>query len=89
MEFFHRPLSELRSEYGKVKKLGGGGFGQVYLLQHWESSEHCAAKYQKLVTPHAQRLVRREVRILRKLCAEHQNHIVHYIDYFEVRKTAL
>ena len=89
MEFFHRTWPELCSEYGQVQKLGCGGFGKVYLLWHKESRKYCAAKKQKLDTPRTQQMVRREVAILRRLGAEHQNHIVHYIDYFEVRKTAL
>ena len=89
MEFLHRPLSELDSEYGMIKKLGCRAFGKVYLIRHRASSECCVAKYQKLVTTHTQRMVRREVAILRRLGAEHQNHVVHYIDYFEVRKRAL
>ena len=88
MEFFHRTWPELCSEYRQVKKLGGGGFGKVYLLRHRESSEKCAAKHQKLVTPRTQQMVRREVAILRRLGTEHQNHIVHYIDYFEVSAMA-
>ena len=36
------------------------------------------------VTPDTQRNARREAAVLRRLGAGHQNHIVHYIDYFEV-----
>ena len=85
MEFFHRPLPELRSEYWMIQKLGCGGFGKVYLIRHRASREYCAAKHQKWVTPDTQRTARREAAVLRRLGAGHQNHIVHYIDYFEVR----
>ena len=84
MEFFHRPLPELRSEYWMIQKLGCGGFGKVYLIRHRASREYCAAKHQKWVTPDTQRTARREAAVLRRLGAGHQNHIVHYIDYFEV-----
>jgi len=83
MEFFHRPLPELRSEYWMIQKLGCGGFGKVYLIRHRASREYCAAKHQKWVTPDTQRTARREAAVLRRLGAGHQNHIVHYIDYFE------
>ena len=89
MEFFHRPLPELRSEYWMIQKLGCGGFGKVYLIRHRASREYCAAKHQKWVTPDTQRTARREAAVLRRLGAGHQNHIVHYIDYFEVSSMAL
>ena len=47
MEFTHRPLPELRSEYWMIQKLGCGGFGKVYLIRHRASREYCAAKHQK------------------------------------------
>ena len=56
----------------------------MYLIRHRASREYCAAKHQKWVTPDTQRTARREAAVLRRLGAGHQNHIVHYIDYFEV-----
>ena len=43
----------------------------------------CSANLQ-WVTPDTQRYVHREAAVLRRLGTGHQNHIVNYIDYFEV-----
>ena len=39
------------------RRLGGGGFGQVYLLQRREDGRMFAAKYQKIKDRNVQRLV--------------------------------
>ncbi len=61
-----RPMSELRSDYWMIQKLGVGGFAKVYLIKHRESKNHYACKHQKWVTQDTQRNARREAGILRR-----------------------
>ena len=49
-------------DYRKVRLLGAGGFGKVYLVQHSGTSEKCAAKEQKISD-----WSRDEAKILKKL----------------------
>ena len=67
MDFYSKPLSELRNSYWMIQKLGVGGFGKVYLIRHRESREFRAAKHQKWTSNDVPKLVRREVLVLRKL----------------------
>ena len=69
-----RPLSELRSDYWMIKKLGHGGFGKVYLIRHRKTRENSAAKHHKWKSPKTKDIARREAVILKKL--EHPKYIV-------------
>ena len=61
-----RSMSELR-EYEKVRLLGAGGFGKVYLVQHSITRVKCAAKEQK-----CSKWSKEEATVLKKL----ENHEV-------------
>ena len=50
-----------------VKKLGGGSFGTVYLVQRKSSKERMAAKHQRAKNAKDMRYIRRELDILQKL----------------------
>ena len=54
-------MSELR-EYEKIRLLGAGGFGKVYLVQHSVTRIKCAAKEQK-----CSKWSREEATVLKKL----------------------
>ena len=54
-------LSELKY-YEKLRLLGAGGFGKVYLVKHKKTGMKCAAKEQDRC-----RMSKREARILNKL----------------------
>ena len=57
----HGTMSELR-DYQKVRLLGAGGFGKVYLVQHSKTSIKCAAKEQK-----SSKWSREEAKVLKTL----------------------
>ena len=61
-----RSMSELH-EYEKVRLLGAGGFGKVYLVQHSVTHIKCAAKEQK-----CSKWSKEEATVLKKL----ENHEV-------------
>ncbi len=46
MELNARPMTELRSDYWMIQKLGVGGFAKVYLIKHRETKRHFACKHQ-------------------------------------------
>ena len=60
-EFKALPMSEI-TEYEKVRLLGAGGFGKVYLVQHSTLETKCAAKEQ---IPSKE--AREEAKVLKKL----------------------
>ena len=74
-------FSALREKFYMVKKLGGGGFGTVYLVQMKNTKELLAAKHQKAKKAQDMRYMRRELFILQKL--GNSELIVSLVDYFE------
>ena len=64
-----------------VKKLGGGSFGTVYLVQRKDSKEMMAAKHQRAKKAKDMSYVRRELEILEIL--KDGDNIVSLMDYFE------
>ena len=60
-EFKPKRLSELKY-YEKLRLLGAGGFGKVYLVKHKKTGMKCAAKEQDRC-----KMSKREARILNKL----------------------
>ena len=64
-----------------VKKLGGGSFGTVYLVQKKNSKERMAAKHQSAKHAKDMRYIRRELDILQML--RDGESIVTFYDYFE------
>ena len=83
--FFTIPA--LRDQYYMVKKIGGGSFGTVYVVQHKSSGEHFAAKHQVLKEPGDRRYSHREVEVLARVAQSRQ--IVQLIDYFESDKQSV
>jgi len=61
-----RSFTEVYSEFdiNGARKLGAGGFGQVYILQKRSDGQLFAAKYQRLKDRNIQRLVHREAQFL-------------------------
>ena len=64
-----------------VKKLGGGSFGTVYLVQRKKEMEMLAAKHQRAKKTNGMRYIRRELDILQML--SDGEIIVTLVDYFE------
>ena len=64
-----------------VKKLGGGSFGTVYLVQRKKGKEMLAAKHQRAKKTNDMRYIRRELDILQML--SDGEIIVTLVDYFE------
>ena len=64
-----------------VKKLGGGSFGTVYLVQRKKGKEMLAAKHQRAKRKNDMRYIRRELDILQMLSDGEV--IVTLVDYFE------
>ena len=64
-----RSMLELR-EYEKVRLLGAGGFGKVYLIQHSVTGVNCTAKEQK-----CSKWSKEEATVLKKL----ENHEVSFL----------
>ena len=64
-----------------VKKLGGGSFGTVYLVQRKKGNELLAAKHQRAKKTNDMRYIRRELDILQML--SDGEIIVTLVDYFE------
>ncbi len=79
-------LNSLPSPYHKLKKLGNGSFGKVYLVINTQTQQECVIKQlhptsdQPNFVKQARRLFKQEAQILKKL-----NHpqIPRLIDYFE------
>ena len=76
------PVEVMKDRFLMVKKLGGGAFGQVYLIRRKENKEMMAAKHQRMLTEEARRYVRREVEILDLLDSDNPD-IVSLVDYYE------
>jgi len=74
-------IQVLRQQFYMVKKLGGGAFGTVYLVQRKESKEMLAAKHQKANKAAEMKYIRRELDILHML--SESDTIVRLVDYFE------
>ena len=71
----------LREQFYMVKKLGGGSFGTVYLVQRKNTKERMAAKHQRAKNAKDMRYIRRELDILQML--RDGESIVTLHDYFE------
>ena len=74
-------LLVLRDEFYMVKKLGGGSFGTVYLVQRKKGKVLLAAKHQRAKKTNDMRYIRRELDILQML--SDGEIIVTLVDYFE------
>jgi eukaryotic-like serine/threonine-protein kinase len=78
--------NRLPPPYQKVKLLGSGSFGHVYLVVNETTNKQCVVKQlhpisnQPSFISHARRLFRQEAEILKKLT---HSQIPHLIDYFE------
>ena len=75
-------LSSMKKEFSMIQKLGGGSFGNVYLIKRKDTKEMMAAKHQKIRSEDDRRHIRREVEILDILDTRNPD-IVTLIDYFE------
>eukprot|EP00092_Neocalanus_flemingeri_P002697 GFUD01002887.1.p1 GENE.GFUD01002887.1~~GFUD01002887.1.p1 ORF type:complete len:339 (+),score=130.30 GFUD01002887.1:140-1156(+) len=82
-------FSHIYAEFdiGDARRLGGGGFGQVYLLQRKVDGRLFAAKYQKLSDRKAQRLVQREAQFL--LVLSTCPRVVTFYGYYEKERHSL
>jgi len=60
-------INVLREQYYMVQKLGGGGFGTVYMVQRKTNKELFAAKHQKHTRPDDVAYARNELEILNKM----------------------
>jgi len=76
------PVSSMKKEFSMIQKLGGGSFGNVYLIKRKDTKEMMAAKHQKIRSEDDRRHIRREVEILDILDTRNPD-IVTLIDYFE------
>jgi len=74
-------INVLRDQYYMVRKLGGGGFGTVYMVQRKTNKEMFAAKHQKFTKPDDIRYGRNELAILEKM--KENKAILYLEEYFE------
>ena len=64
-----------------VRKIAGGSFGTVYIVQRKESKEMFAAKHLRRFSNDDRLYARREIAILEKLLGG--QHVLQLVDYFE------
>lgn len=74
-------INVLREQYYMVRKLGGGGFGTVYMVQRKTNKELFAAKHQKHARPDELRYARNELEILTRMAESPR--ILALMEYFE------
>jgi len=80
------PVKAMKQKYEMQKKLGGGAFGNVYLILRLRDDQLMAAKHQRLKDERERRYARREVEILDMMVSDNtdcRENIIQMIDYYE------